>query len=463
MLKEVNHFVKKHQLIEKNSTIIVGVSGGPDSLALLHFLWNQKHVWNVDIVAAHVDHMFRGKESEEDLNFVRLFCDKKGITTETTQINVTAYQQEKKLSPQVAARECRYQFLDEVMRKYNANCLALGHHGDDQIETILMRLVRGSTMLGQAGIQVKRPFSTGYIIRPFLSVDKHKIEEYCHEHNLKPRRDPSNEKETYTRNRFRHSVLPFLKKENTNVHERFQHFSERLTEDEQYLEELTIQKLNRVIKKKEVGEIRIHVNLFWSMPKSLQRRGIHLILNYLYKEIPPTLSSIHIDNLLTLLEVERSSGTLYFPNQLRVIRSYDECTLTFHEEKSMPYCYLMDEAAHILLNNGNEIISEIWEHYPKAKSGNDFFIVDPDSIVLPLFVRSRKNGDKMTLKGMKGSKKVKDIFIDLKISITDREKWPIIEDSNGTIIWLPSLKKSSYEAADMTKRRYIVLQHRTKG
>ncbi|MCH1626922.1 tRNA lysidine(34) synthetase TilS [Fredinandcohnia quinoae] len=461
MIEKVNLFIKKNNLIEAQSTIIVGVSGGPDSLALLHYLYHfQKGKWK-NLIAVHVDHMFRGKQSEEDLLFVKDYCNQLGIQFEAAQIDVTTYQQEHHLSTQVAARECRYQFLEEIMYKYNADYLALGHHGDDQVETILMRLVRGSKGNGYAGMQVVRPFACGSIIRPFLLITKDDIESYCTRFDLYPRRDPSNDKDDYTRNRFRHHVLPFLKQENSSVHEHFQQFSEQVIEDNQLLDELTVAKMNTVMKRKEDKQIEIKIDLFLSMPKSLQRRGIQLILNYLYKDIPSSLSSNHIDNLLTLLKNDHPSGELHFPKDLKIIRSYNSCFFTYDEEKRNTYRFQIDESGNYKIMDGSIISTQMLDHFPQMVKGNDFFIIDPDTVKLPLYVRTRKQGDKMTLKGMNGSKKVKDIFIDNKISIHKRDVWPIVEDSRGDILWLPGLKKSSFEANCMTKTKYIVLQYKS--
>ncbi|MDR4888524.1 tRNA lysidine(34) synthetase TilS [Fredinandcohnia sp. QZ13] len=459
MIEKVNRFIKKHELIKKGSTIIVGVSGGPDSLALLHYLFH--HYKEVTLIAAHVDHMFRGKESEEDLLYVKDFCESFQIPFESIQIDVTSYKKEHGLSSQVAAREVRYEFFNEVMQKHKADYLALGHHGDDQIESILMRLVRGSKGIGYAGMQIKRPFSCGEIIRPFLSVTKADIEEYCREWRLSPRRDPSNEKDDYTRNRFRHHVLPFLKQENPAVHEHFLQFNQYMTEDNEVLDELTIEKMNKVMKRNEDNEIEIEIPPLLAMPKSLQRRGIQLILNYLYKELPPSLSAVHIDNLLTFLANNHPSGELHFPAGLRIVKSYESCTYTYTDRKEnvSPYRFHIDTPGLYKLEDGSEIKSQVWKNYPNDLVGNDCFVIDPDNIQLPIYVRTRKIGDKMRLKGMNGSKKVKDIFIDEKIPLNRRDHWPIVEDEQGKILWLPGLKKSSYEASCKTKSHYIVLQY----
>jgi tRNA(Ile)-lysidine synthase len=459
MEEKIHQFISKHQLFNRGSTIIIGVSGGPDSLALLHFLWRFKDRSGWNIVAAHVDHMFRKEQSEEEMKFVRSYCQEIGVICEAIQIDVRKYQEEKGLSGQLAARECRYAFFQDIMKKYNATYLALAQHGDDQIETILMRLVRGATGKAQAGIQSKRIFGNGFVVRPFLTVNKENILSYCEKYSLSPRFDPSNQKETYTRNRFRKSVLPFLKQENPNVHALFQKFSEGQLEDERFLEELTEERMNTVIKKKGKRFVEISIKAFHDLPIPLQRRGLQLILNYLYETLPSSLSSLHIEQIMNLLLNGNPSGSLHFPKGLIVKRSYDFCIFTFEEEKVYTYAYHLMNGDKILLPNGNEIWVETVSCYPKAVD-NQMLILD-SSISFPLTVRSRKQGDRIDLKGMNGSKKIKDIFIDKKIPLHERDSWPIVENKEGEILWLPGLKKSRYEAVDKKKLSYKVLHYKT--
>ncbi|MDX8367643.1 tRNA lysidine(34) synthetase TilS [Cytobacillus sp. IB215665] len=457
MINKLNDFIKRHELITENSTIIVGVSGGPDSLALLHLLIGLKRSFGLKLIVAHVDHMFRGKQSENEMRFVEQHCSSLGIICEATQINVSDYKQKKKISTQVAARECRYRFFSSMMKKYEAQYLALGHHGDDQIETVLMKLVRGSTGLGYAGIPVKRPFSIGHIIRPLLSLSREEIEHYCQSIGLEPRRDPSNDKDDYTRNRIRHRVLPYLKRENERVHERVQQFSEMMIEDQNYLKELTENELNKVMKKKD-NTIIISRESYLKLPIPLQRRGIQLILKYLYQEVPPSLSSIHINDFLAALNNNHPSGTLHYPMGLKVVKSYDDIIFTYDERAIKEYNYVHEVPSQIELPNGDLIFSEIIKQLPNGVNGNHSIVLDKNSVELPLVIRTRKPGDKMTLKGTDGTKKIKDIFIDQKIPLYERDEWPVVEDRYGRIIWLPGLKKSSFETELNGNKQYILLQ-----
>jgi tRNA(Ile)-lysidine synthase len=307
------------------------------------------------LVVAHVDHMFRGQESYEDALFVKAFCEQNTLPFEMTRVNVPEIIESTGKSSQIAARDARYEFFLKIMEKYQYPLLALAHHGDDQMETMLMRLTRGSTGLARAGIPFSRPFDKGTIFRPFLGLERADIQEYCQKHNLSPRIDPSNEKGVYVRNRFRKEVIPFLKKENPHAHEQFQRFSEELVSDETFLQELTVQRMNTAMTKKEEGNITIDINSFLEVPLPLQRRGIHLILNYLYKEKPASLSAVHIDQVFFIIHHPKPSGQLDFPNGLKVLRSYHSLSFQFKPSEVETYHFEMTEPGKIILPNGGEV------------------------------------------------------------------------------------------------------------
>jgi tRNA(Ile)-lysidine synthase len=458
-LQSVHHFIKRHELIKENSVIVVGVSGGPDSLALLHFLWNNRQRWNCTVVAAHVDHMLRGQESHEDSMAVAAFCKEYNIILEDKKIDVSAYKEQKNISTQVAAREVRYNFFATVMTEYNADYLALGHHGDDQVETMFMNQVRGSIGFGQAGIPYKREFANGSIIRPFLSITKGEIEQYCKEEKINPRYDPSNESDTYTRNRFRKHVLPFLKQENQNVHFRMQMQSELIMADEQWLLQQAEEKLDGHLISKTKDEIVVSLEKFLHVPFPLQRRMIHLILNYLYGHNYQDLSYVHIQQVLDLVNNEHPSGKISLPNGMVVSRSYSCCTFSLHMLKKDVLSYKKE------LNIPGQcdtpigtIKATIADHIPTSNHEKNIFICSYKDVSLPITIRNRVPGDRMTLKGSRGSKKIKSIFIDQKVTKELRDIWPVVVDGNNNILWLPSLKLSSFAETSQIAEKYIILQ-----
>ncbi|MET3197103.1 tRNA lysidine(34) synthetase TilS [Bacillus sp. OAE603] len=455
VINQLKDFIKQNRIPSK-SCIVIGVSGGPDSMALAHAFSSVREEYDFSLVVAHVDHMFRGQESLDDLEYVRNWCLLNNVVFEGERINVNQFIEETGLSSQQAARECRYQFFDKIMKKYHANFLALGHHGEDQIETILMRLVRGSSTVGYAGIRERRPFSAGEIIRPFLELRKHDLISYCQDHQITPRQDPSNAKNVYTRNRFRHQVLPFIFEENPIAHKRFQTFSRQLLEDEHYLMELSVEALNTVIKNKQKQAVTIDIELLLKMPISLQRRCIQLILEYVYLHIPNGLTQGHINSILTLFKDGKTAWEQHLPEGLIVTRSYDECSFAFTDVNVKYYTISIQEPGIYETPNGFTFKIEYISEYHDSK--NDMFICSIKDVSFPLIVRNRKNGDRMSLKGMNGSKKIKDIFIDEKMKLSLRNEWPIVTDSQDQILWIPFVKKSAFERNFSVDEPLIAIQ-----
>ena len=457
---KVHHFIQKFDLIQENSKLLVGVSGGPDSLVLLHFLKHNQSIWNYDIIVAHVDHMFRGEESYEDYLFVEQTCKQWGIMFEGTRIDVPAYMKRTGESAELAARNLRFAFFEEMMKKHDCTTLVLGHHGDDQVETMLMRLTRGASGKARAGIPSKRAFVNGCIIRPFLVVTKSEIKDYASFYQLKPRLDPSNEENDYTRNRFRHEVLPFLKQENPLVHEHFQRLSEEIYEDENFFQEIVSSKMKNVWIEQRKDYATIKIDLLLVMSKPLQRRAIHLILNYLYLEKPSSLSAVHVHQLLALFLNPQPSAELHLPAGLIAEKSYNTCIFRFSKYESQNYSFLLQIPGETFLPNGYKIKAQYIEGSTSIIGGNDSFILPISDMSLPLVVRTRQKGDRMRVKGLGGTKKLKEIFINEKIPIFKRNEWPVVVDLNGQVIWLPGLKKSYIEETKQAKSSFIYMQYK---
>ncbi|RXJ00925.1 tRNA lysidine(34) synthetase TilS [Anaerobacillus alkaliphilus] len=456
MRQVVNSFINKHSLLSEGATVVVGVSGGPDSLALLHYLHKELKQLHITIIAAHVDHMLR-EESADEYRFVESYCLEEGITFEGTKANVKQYQETHKVSVQVAARECRYQFFELVMQNYKGHFLALAHHGDDQIETMIMRQVRGAHGYGLAGIPVKRPFSCGVLIRPFLCLSKEDILTYCKDEDLQPKIDLSNFTSKYMRNRIRNEVLPILKRENPAVHLKFQQQSELLTEDEQLLEQLAREKLEDVILKKEPKKIVLAISTLISCPISLQRRGFQLILNYLYEQNIPEITTIHMNDFLQFLNNRHPSGSLDFPNGLSITKSYDKCFLEFEKQKGVSFYEDQLLIPGIVTLKKGKIIGEVIEANQKAPITRNTMVCDKEKLKLPLIIRNRQKGDSMFINGMRGTKKLKALFIDEKVPRDERESWPIVVNGDGEILWVPKLRKANFADPTSGTKEFVKL------
>ncbi|OCA91590.1 tRNA lysidine(34) synthetase TilS [Pseudobacillus wudalianchiensis] len=448
--ENVKQFITHHQLISKGDKVAVGVSGGPDSLSLLSYLERKRKEFNIEVFALHLDHMFRGEESYRELQFVEQFCESKKIPFYAERINIAKELEEEGGGLQEVSRRVRYEFFERGLEKFSADKLALAHHGDDQIETVMMQLVKGSS--SRTGIPVRRAFGKREIIRPLLSVNKDMIEEYCLHYRLNPQRDPSNEKPVYTRNRYRLELLPFLKEENRKVHEHFQRFSEELNEDNRFLEELTKEKMKNIWQKDD-SMCSFEIESFQSMPLPLQKRGIHLILNYLYKGKKP-FSYIHIQQILQLLKEDKSSWKLDLPHGLKVCREYQLCVFRFNASEKREYTFKLNCGDQVSWPYGGQFL--LTDRAPEVTGEYEYMMLE-EKVKLPLYIRTRKKGDKIQPKGMNGSKKLKDLFIDEKVVLARRDQWPIVTDSEGKLLWVPGLKRSRYEKAGSNGNHLILI------
>lgn len=441
MNKMVTEFMDNHQLIEENAVVLVGVSGGPDSIALLHFYLSIKEQWNLTIIAVSVDHQLRGEESKADLHFVQEMCREWDIEFIGAALDVKTYERKHQVSTQLASREMRYQFFEKQMETYQADYLALGHHGDDQVETMLMGFVRSSSPVALSGIPFRRKFASGYIVRPFLCVTKDELINYCKMNDITPRNDPSNDDVDYTRNYFRKKIIPIINEQNSNIHKTVQRLSENLQMDEQFLQEEANKSFHKVVTlNKEKREAAFKIIKFQSYPKALQRRIYHLILDYLYENLPMSLSYVHEEYFFSLLKVDKGNVQIDFPDHLKIERSYE--TILFHfQTKATPQPSFQETLTipgQIRLPDGSELIAR-YTAAPQQEDRYTYYLTP--EVALPLHVRTRVPGDRMSWQGLDGSKKIKDIFIDEKIQRSKRDEWPIVVDNNGTPIWLIGLRK----------------------
>ncbi|RDW15319.1 tRNA lysidine(34) synthetase TilS [Oceanobacillus arenosus] len=442
MEQAVLSFIKKHQLLTENATVLVGASGGPDSMALLYFFRSIREKWNLQLVAVSIDHQLRGEQSREDLEYVQAICEEWDIPFIGATVDVPAYMKQHQVGTELAARELRYQVFSEKMQQVDATYLALGHHGDDQVETMLMRLTRSANASMLNGIPVKREFAKGMIIRPFLCITKADIEGFCKENQIIPRIDPTNFDPTYTRNFFRKHLLPQIKEKNNNVHITIQHLSETLREDEALLQEEARKMMKDVVELDIINQMAsFEIDSFRMHHHALQRRCFHLILSYLYKELPKDLSYVHDEYFFTLFNHNKGNTRIDFPSNLKLEKSYDRVTFYFADSNSHDPSY--DETlmipGEVELSDGSTVHADFAD---KVDTSDPFlYICNIDQVAGPLHIRTRRDGDRMSWKGLNGSKKLKDIFIDSKIPITERDGWPILVDNNDEVLWVIGLKK----------------------
>jgi len=438
-LEKVYDYLVKELGLKIGNTVVVGVSGGADSIALLHLLLEVKKETDIFLICAHVNHNVR-KESDSEECFVKRFCDNNQIFFETHKIE--EYGDDNFHNE---ARTKRYEFFTSIVKKYGANYLFTAHHADDLIETILMRISRGSTLKGYSGFSKVIDMKDYKIVRPLISVTKEELIEYNKKNNVKYVEDASNKKNKYTRNRYRKNILPFLKSEDPNIHEKFIKFSQTLLECNNYIENQAKESIKEVF-----NQNVLNVEKFLKLEKVIQNKILNNILEDIYNDDLILITDVHTEIITKLIKSSKASSYIHLPNNVKISKSYNN--INFMVENTNNADYEIELTNFVNLSNGMNL--EIIE---KTESNNNFICrLNNKEIKLPLYVRNKKIGDRIEIKGTLGRKKVKDIFIDSKVSIDEREKWPIVLDSSDKIVWIPGLKKSKYDKEKNEKHDIII-------
>lgn len=314
MRDKVLNTINKYNLINDGDRIVLGVSGGPDSIAMLNILndiRNDKNLhMNFDIIVAHVNHMIR-EEAIDDQRFVENFCKKIGVSFYAKSIDVQKIANNKKIGTEEAGRNARYEFFDEILEKENANKIAIAHNKNDKIETIIMNMLRGSGITGLKGIE---PIKNNKYIRPLIECERFEIEEYCAKNGIEPRIDRTNFENVYTRNKVRNIVIPFIKQEfNPNIIQTMDRLSDLVKEEDEYLEKLVETKYNDYVEKEDKVQIIMNLKDFNTEEKVIKSR---LLLYTISRLLGTTkgIEKIHIEDIIKLCE--KNIGNKYLtPNK----------------------------------------------------------------------------------------------------------------------------------------------------
>ena len=416
---------KLDKTIKENETVITATSGGPDSMALLSLLIKLSKTKKITIICAHVNHNLR-KESQEEAIMVEKYANENNLIFEKMEINHYEGNTEN------YARTQRYNFFEKLIKKYNATYLLTAHHGDDLTETILMRMVRGSSLKGYSGFQEITDKETYKIYRPLITKTKDELLNYVKTNNIPYAVDKTNFSEEYTRNRYRLNILPILKKENKSVHLKFLKFSETLKLYDDHINKEANEKLNKVYQNNN-----LNLKLFENEDELIKRKILYQILNNLYYKNISLITDNHVELILNIIESPRPNLKINLPNKVLVIKNYQNLYFTKNTEIK-PYSFTFENK--VILPNDKILIKEETDD-----TSNYTIRLNSKELSMPLIVRTKQNGDKMEIKNLNGHKKIKDIFIDEKISESDRNNWPILTDQNNQIIWLPGLKKSKFD------------------
>jgi len=431
-MKEVLKFLNLK--LNDNDKVVVACSGGPDSMYLMESLRQLKQQKNITVICAHVNHNKR-EQSKIEYEFVKNYCELNQFIFEGIVI-----EEWKDENFHVEARKKRYQFFESLMKQYQATYLMTAHHGDDLMETILMRLTRGSNLNGYAGFKKEMQIKHGLLIRPLIHLTKEEITIYLRENKLNYYIDSSNESEVYTRNRYRKHILPFLKNEYKDVHHKYYEFSETLQEVDCFLNEMMQDALTNIT----VND-KFITAMFNQHHNILKHKIIYSILEELYEDNIYLIEKKHIDKIVDIL-LDNENKIIDLPNNVQLIKSYDSFTFETNEKEELSKVSL-------------EEYDKIYQIEASEKKSNYITRLNSKEIKLPLFVRGKKDSDRMSIKNLNGHKLISDIFINEKVPSNKRGNYPLLVDSNDEILWIPGIKKSKFDK-DKSDYYDIILEYK---
>lgn len=460
--------VRKHAMLSPGDRVLVAVSGGPDSMALLHALWHLREQLSVDIAAFHLDHMFRGEESRKDAETVRDYCDELCVRAVIDRYDVPSFVEESRLSPEDAARVVRYELAASAASSLQCTCIALAHHRDDNLETVVMRFLRGSGLRGLAGIRPVRRYSgskwLGRLIRPLLECSRTEIEQYCQEESIPFRVDQSNLSDEYTRNRVRLDLIPRLLEYNPSLSETVACISGFMADEDDYIE-AQAQAILDSHSHQHRDTVEVSLQALAEAHPAVARRAILLLMERV-RGGRKDIYSVHIEEVLDLIRRNDRSGLLSLPGGTSVRKRYGVIEFgradVLRPKEVTPYLkYLTVPGLTVVPYTSSAIAADV---IPVEQLG-DYRSTDPrvaymdyDVVSDGLAVRNRRDGDRFAPLGMCGSKKLKEFFIDGKIRSELRDRIPLVVYGDGAhrIAWVGELRLS--EDVKITERTRRVLR-----
>lgn len=417
----MNHILNH---INFNNYVVIGVSAGPDSMCLLDILQKKTN----KIVVCHINHNVREESKEEEI-FLKKYCKDKNLIFES--MTIEKYDEN---NFENEARKKRYAFYEKILAKYKSEYLFLAHHGDDLIETVLMKIARGTNLEGYAGIKEINNFKNYKIIRPLLSYTKDEIMEYNKSHNIPYFIDNSNTNTKYTRNRYRKNILPLLKEEDIDIHKKFLRYSKTLEEYDSYIKSLVKENIEKIF-----NQDTIFIEELNKLDNFLKKNTLYHILSIIYNNESNIITEKHINNIISLINNTKPNLTLDLPRNILLTKEYNKIYIKKKNKLITNNEYKVEFNNNITIDNlVFKIVAE------ENTDSNNICRLNTKEIKLPLYFRNRKNGDYIILKGSNSKKKIKEIFIEKKLPVNIRNSYPLLVDSNDNIIWIPNIKKSKF-------------------
>ena len=435
MKEKVLSVIREYNLIKEKENIVIGVSGGPDSMALLYVLLEIRTLLNFNIHIAHVNHGVRGEEAKNDQLFVERIAKELNLQYYTKNVNMFQYGKEKGITSEEAGRELRYGFFREVLENVGGGKIAVAHNMNDQAETLLMRFMRGTGIDGLKGME----FIYKDIIRPILGIDRKEIEAYIERNRIETVLDRTNLQPIYTRNKVRLELIPYIEKNfNPNIINTLWRMSRISDCDSKFLDDYSEMKFNIIVKKQDKHSIILNGDKFLEEDRSIQQRIIRNAILKINGSLQG-ISEIQISSVLNLFLTSQTGKEVHLSNDLIAKNSYGDLIIEKGIKKEEDkYLYRLDfpgstvleyigYSFHIRIINNDD-------NFRMNKSRNTRYF-DFDMVKGNLNVRNRRDGDRFIPFGMKGKKKIKDYFIDEKVLKELRNRIPLIVDDEN-ILWV---------------------------
>ncbi|MDO5665249.1 MAG: tRNA lysidine(34) synthetase TilS [Bacteroidia bacterium] len=429
MLQKIKTYIAEKSLFEADTTLIVGLSGGADSMVLLDVLT----LLGYRCIAAHCNFHLRGEESDDDARFVKKWCKENDIEFTSIDFDTKQYAADKKISIEMAARELRYSWFEVIRKQFVADAIAVAHHKDDSVETVLLNLIRGTGISGLSGISPKN----GKIVRPMLCVTRTEIENYLREREIPFRTDSTNHEDIYTRNHIRLNILPMLQKINPSVSESIFRTSENVAEAEKVYKEAIDNDLKSVLlnDKIDIEKLKQTVSPSSVLFEILSPLGFH----------PSVIEDVNN-------AMDASPGKVFYSSARRLIKDRDYFLIDkINKSEYDNQTFLIDLTTQEILN---PIRLEIKvTDVPKSiDKSNNILYADADKLSFPLVLRKWQSGDWFIPFGMKGRKKLSDFFTDQKFNLKQKEEtWILL--SGEDVVWVVGYRSDNrFKITSNTKK-----------
>jgi len=446
VLNTVRQTIASHGMFASGDRVLLAVSGGPDSVTLAHVMLTLAAEFGLQLAMAHLNHGLRQADSDRDAEFVAAFARWLQIPLYARKKELAAWQQNRRFSPEDAARRMRYEFLNKAAKRNNCNKIALGHHADDSAELVLMNLLRGSGALGLSGISAVRD---GSIVRPLIGLKRTEIMAYVAQKNLSYVVDASNSDPRFLRNRIRHHLIPELQRSyNPKITETLNRLGNILQAENQWLEQTLQPAFERCVLDRQAGKISLSLSRLVREATAVQRRIIRKAILWAHGNLW-RVSFSHINAVLRLAEKGPLGGRLNLPAGIRVKRNREQLTVVddpagdidaaSRQPVAGAYQYTMAPGQSLVIQETGAVITlcEIKPHQLSAfdRHARHLAFFDLDCLQFPLLVRNFRSGDRFSPLGVPGSQKVKKYFNNHSVPIDQRKKCPLVL-SRDKIIWV---------------------------